>query len=150
MKTSPMLAGVVTAFLLALAGGASAAEVEVKLLNKGSEGGTMAFEPAYVRIAPGDTFKFLSADSGFESESIKEILPHVAIPLAGEPGKDIAVRFEREGVYGMKCLPHHGICMVVMVGTPVNGDHAKSVPPASRAKKLSSARIDGVHQITLR
>ena len=149
MKTSAILVGVVTGVFLALAGGASAAEVAVKLLNKGSEGGTMAFEPAYVRVAPGDTVKFLSADSGYGVESIKEMLPHVAIPLAGD-GKDLAVKFEREGVYGMKCLPHHGICMVVMVGAPVNGDHAKSASPTGKAKKLSSIRVDVTHQIALR
>ena len=147
MKTSAMLAGVVTAFLLA--GGASAAEVEVKLLNKGSEGGTMVFEPAYVRVTPDDTVRFLSADSGYDEQSIKAMLPHVATPLAGG-GNGLAVRFGREGVYGMKCLPHHGICMVVMVGAPANGSLAKSAFPTGKAKKLSSIRVDGTHQIALR
>ena len=42
------------AALLALAGAARAAEVEVLMLNKGAEG-VMVFEPAFVKIAPGDT-----------------------------------------------------------------------------------------------
>jgi plastocyanin len=62
MRRIAMLA--TAAVVLILTGGAWAAEVEVKLLNKGSDGGMMVFEPAYVKIAPGDTVKFLSADGG--------------------------------------------------------------------------------------
>ena len=51
------------AAVLVLAGGAQAAEVEVKLLNKGADG-VMVFEPAFVKIAPGDTVKFVSTDKG--------------------------------------------------------------------------------------
>ena len=44
------------AALMTLAGGALAAEVEVKIkmLNKGTDG-MLVFEPARVKIAPGDT-----------------------------------------------------------------------------------------------
>ena len=38
---------------MAMAGGAMAAEVEVKMLNKGAEG-LMVFEPALIKVAPGD------------------------------------------------------------------------------------------------
>ena len=57
------------AVVLILTGGAWAAEVEVKLLNKGSDGRMMVFEPAYVKIASGDTVKFLSTDKGYNAES---------------------------------------------------------------------------------
>ena len=43
---------------------AAAAEIEVKMLNKGSDGGAMVFEPALVKIAPGDTVKFIATDKG--------------------------------------------------------------------------------------
>ena len=47
--------GLATAAVLAImAGNAVAAEIEVKMLNKGAEG-VMVFEPALVKIAPGDT-----------------------------------------------------------------------------------------------
>ena len=49
--------------LMTVAGGAIAAEVEVKMLNKGAEG-MMVFEPALVKIAPGDTVKFVATDNG--------------------------------------------------------------------------------------
>lgn len=142
MRTLAMMA--TAAVILILTGGARAAEVEVKLLNKGSDGGMTAFEPAYVKIAPGDTVKFLTTDTGYTAESIKGMLPDSATPLAGKNGEDLAVKFEQEGVYGVKCLPHRGICMVLMVGAPVNVDQAKDAPPVGKAKKVSAILFDKV------
>ncbi len=51
------------AVLMGLAGAAIAAEVEVKMLNKGAEG-LMVFEPALVKIEPGDTVKFVGGRQG--------------------------------------------------------------------------------------
>jgi pseudoazurin len=83
---------------LAMVGTACAAEVEVKLLNKGPDGGTMVFEPAFVKIAPGDTVKFLSTDKGHDPDSIKGMLPDGAKPLVSKGGEAMAVKFEQEGV----------------------------------------------------
>jgi plastocyanin len=66
MKT--LLLGAVIA--LATFGSAAAAEVEVKMLDKGTEG-MMVFEPALVKIEPGDTIKFIAANKGHNVESIK-------------------------------------------------------------------------------
>ena len=60
--------------LMTMAGGALAAEVEVKMLNKGVEG-AMVFEPALVKVAPGDTVKFVATDKGHNAETIKGMLP---------------------------------------------------------------------------
>jgi len=128
---------------LVLAGGAQAAEVEVKLLNKGSEG-VMVFEPALVKIAPGDTVKFTSTDKGHNAESIKGMLPEGAAPFVGKNNEDIAVKFDQEGVYGIKCLPHYGMGMValVVVGKPGNVDQAKAVPQVGKAKQVFTALFD--------
>ena len=135
MKKIAMLAA--AAAVLVLAGGARAAEVEVKLLNKGADG-VMVFEPAFVKIAPGDTVKFVSTDKGHNAESIKGMLPEGAAPFAGKNNEDIAVKFEQEGVYGIKCLPHYGMGMVAMivVGNPGNIDQAKAVPQVGKAKQV--------------
>ena len=58
------------AVLMSVAGVAMADEVEVKMLNKGAEG-LMVFEPALVKIEPGDTVKFVATDKGHNAESIK-------------------------------------------------------------------------------
>jgi len=135
MKKIAMLAA--AAAVLVLAGGARAAEVEVKLLNKGADG-VMVFEPAFVKIAPGDTVKFVSTDKGHNAESIKGMLPEGAAPFVGKNNEDIAVKFEQEGVYGIKCLPHYGMGMVAMivVGNPGNLDQAKAVPQVGKAKQV--------------
>jgi len=135
MKKIAMLAA--AAAVLVLAGGARAAEVEVKLLNKGADG-VMVFEPAFVKIAPGDTVKFVSTDKGHNAESIKGMLPEGATPFVGKNNEDIAVKFEQEGVYGIKCLPHYGMGMVAMivVGNPGNLDQAKAVPQVGKAKQV--------------
>ena len=130
------LAILTVAASLAMAGTVRAAEVEVKLLNKGTDGGTMAFEPAFVKIASGDTVKLLSTDKGHDPESIKGILPG-AKPLVSKGSEAIAVRFEQEGVYSVKCLPHHGICMVVMVGASANVVQAKAVSHVGKAKQAA-------------
>jgi pseudoazurin len=135
MKKIAMLAA--AAAVLVLAGGARAAEVEVKLLNKGADG-VMVFEPAFVKVAPGDTVKFVSTDKGHNAESIKGMLPEGAAPFVGKNNEDIAVKFEQEGVYGIKCLPHYGMGMVAMivVGNPGNVDQAKAVPQVGKAKQV--------------
>ena len=135
MKKIAMLAAAAAA--LVLAGSARAAEVEVKLLNKGADG-VMVFEPAFVKIAPGDTVKFVSTDKGHNAESIKGMLPEGAAPFVGKNNEDLAVKFEQEGVYGIKCLPHYGMGMVAMivVGKPGNVDQAKAVPQVGKAKQV--------------
>lgn len=69
--------------LMILAGAAAAAEIEVKMLNKGSEG-MMVFEPLLVKVEPGDTVKFISADKGHNTETINGMLPDGAAPFTGK------------------------------------------------------------------
>ncbi len=47
---------------LGLAGAAQAADHEVKMLNRGSDGGMMVFEPAFLKVEPGDTVTFVAGD----------------------------------------------------------------------------------------
>jgi pseudoazurin len=124
-------------------GGARAAEVEVKLLNKGTEG-MMVFEPAFVKIAPGDTVKFVATDKGHNAETIKGMLPDGAAAFVGKTGEDVEVKFEQQGIYGIKCAPHYGMGMVAMVvvGTPSNEEQARAVPQIGKAKQLFATLFD--------
>ena len=126
-----------TVALLLLGGAAAAAEIEVKMLNKGSDG-VMVFEPSLVKIEPGDTVKFISTDKGHNAETINGMLPEGAAPFVGKVNQDIAVSFDKPGVYGVKCLPHYGMGMValVVVGTSANQDEAKAVSHPGRAKQV--------------
>jgi pseudoazurin len=129
-----------TVALLLLGGAAAAAEIEVKMLNKGSDG-VMVFEPSLVKIEPGDTVKFVSTDKGHNAETINGMLPEGAAPFVGKVNQDIAVSFDKPGVYGVKCLPHYGMGMValVVVGTPANQDEARAVSHPGRAKQVFAA-----------
>ena len=136
--------GLATAAVLAImAGNAVAAEIEVKMLNKGAEG-AMVFEPALVKIAPGDTVRFVATDKGHNAESIKGMVPADATPFVGKNGEDVAVTFDKAGIYGVKCLPHYGMGMVAMVvvGTPANIEDAKAVTQPGKAKQVMAGLFD--------
>ena len=134
MRKVVMLAAMVAA--LGVAGAAQAAEVEVKMLNKGSEG-VMVFEPALVKIAPGDTVKFVPADKGHNAESIDGMVPEGAKPFVGKMSDELSVTFDTAGVYGYRCKPHYGMGMVglVVVGDATNLDKAKAVNNPGKAKQ---------------
>jgi pseudoazurin len=109
------------AAILMLSGTAWADTVEVKMLNKG-EAGTMVFEPGFVRIAPGDTVKFVATDKGHNAEAIDGMIPDGADLFKGKTNEEIEVTLETEGFYGVKCLPHFAMGMVMVIAV---GDEAE-------------------------
>ena len=124
--------------LMALAAtGANAAEVEVKMLNKGAAG-AMVFEPALVKIAPGDTVKFVPTDKSHNAETVPEMLPAGAEPFIGKLNEQVDVTFKQNGVYGIKCKPHYGMGMValVVVGEPTNLEAAAAAKHPGKAKQV--------------
>lgn len=139
---SSLVAAAVTA-AVAAGGAAHGAEVEVKMLNKGTEG-VMVFEPSFVKIAPGDTVKFVAADKGHNAESIDTMLPDGAKPFAGKINEEMAVTFDKPGVYGIRCKPHYGMGMVglIAVGAPANEEKARAVAHPGKAKQAFAALFD--------
>jgi pseudoazurin len=115
---------------------ANAADVEVKMLNKGADG-MMVFEPNVVKIAPGDTVHFVPADKGHNAESIDGMIPAGATPFKGEISKELTVKFDQAGIYGFKCKPHYGMGMVglIVVGEPTNKAEAGGVEQKGKAKQ---------------
>lgn len=134
MKTTTFL---IAAILTATAGGACAAEHQVKMLNKG-EKGAMVFEPALIKAMPNDTVTFVPTDKSHDAESIKGMLPAGVEPFKGKLSEQITVTVPVEGVYGVKCTPHYGMGMValIVVGNPANADEAKGVKHPGKAKKV--------------
>lgn len=116
-----------------------AAEFEVQMLNRG-EAGAMVFEPALIRIAVGDTVRFVPTDRSHNAETIPGMLPDGAEPFKGKINEEIAVTFSVPGVYGIKCLPHLAMGMVALVvvgdGPPANLDAARAakVPPLAKKR----------------
>lgn len=135
MRKALFCTAAVAAFVFA--GAAMAAEIEVKMLDKGAAG-MMVFEPALVKVAPGDTVKFVPVSKGHNVEAIAGMLPDDAAPFTGKINETVTVTFDKPGIYGFKCKPHYGMGMVgmVVVGTPANGDTAKAVKHPGKAKQV--------------
>ena len=114
------LAGALGTLLLAAAP-AHAETVEVKMLNRGANG-AMVYEPDFVKIKPGDTVKFLASAKGHDAVAMKDMIPEGAEPFRGKINEEIAVTLTKPGFYGVKCLPHYAMGMVMLIQV---GDDAK-------------------------
>ena len=120
---------------LLLAAPTQAANVDVLMLNKGAEG-AMVFEPAFVKVAVGDTVTFISTDKGHNVENIKDMLPEGVEAFKSKMGEDYVLTIGAEGLYGVKCTPHYSMGMVALVqaGAPVNLEAAAAVTQKGKAK----------------
>ena len=138
-----IIAAMVLGAAFAFAGAAGAAEIEVKLLNKG-EKGAMVFEPDFVAAAPGDTIRFVPTDKGHNVETIKGMIPDGAEAFKSKFSEEFTVTLDTEGVYGVKCTPHYGMGMVALieVGSPVNIEQAKAVKQTGKAKTVFAELFD--------
>jgi pseudoazurin len=116
-------------------GAVGAAEIEVKMLNKG-EKGSMVFEPNLIVAAPGDTIRFVPTDKGHNVESIKGMLPQGVEPFKSKFNEEYSLTVATDGVYGVKCTPHYGMGMVALirVGEGTNIEEAKAVKQSGKAK----------------
>jgi len=135
MKLTILAAAALTAFTF---GGAFAADIQVKMLNKGAKG-SMVFEPDLIVAQVGDTVTFLPTDAGHLAETQPGMLPEGGQKFKGKAGKPITMTVDAEGVYGVKCLPHMSMGMVALVvaGNPVNLEEAKAAAakiPQPKAK----------------
>jgi pseudoazurin len=133
-------AALVLASTLSLA----AAEYEVKMLNKGADGSTMVFEPAFLQIEVGDTVTFVPTDKGHNAETIKDMLPEGAEDFKGAMGKEVVVTFTEAGAYGVKCAPHFGMGMVALIvvgDAPANLEAIKAIKVPNKAQQ----RLDAIY-----
>lgn len=103
------------AFAAVLGSGALAETHEVQMLNRGDDGEVMAFEPAYLEVAPGDTIKFIATDRAHNAESILEMTPEGGETFKGAINQEVEVTYDTEGLYGVKCAPHYAMGMVMTV-----------------------------------
>jgi pseudoazurin len=77
------------------------------------------------------------------------MLPDGATSFIGKTGEDVAVTFDKPGLYGIRCKPHYGMGMVaiIVVGKPGNLDQAKSVNHPGKAKAAFAALIAKVGNV---
>jgi pseudoazurin len=134
------------AIILAAAGGADAAEFEVRMLNKG-EAGTMVFEPAVVEAVPGDTVRFVPTDKSHNVEAIKGMIPDGVEPFKSKMNQEFVLTLAEPGVYGVKCSPHVSMGMVALIqagDAPANLEAARSVKLPGKAGERMAAAFDAL------
>ena len=127
---------ILTAVLLA--GAAHAAEHEVKMLDIGSDKAPMVFEPAVLKIAPGDTVTFIPTNKGHNVES--KIVPEGAETFKSELDEKYSVKLEKEGVYVYVCPPHSMMNMagVIQVGEATNMEAVQKALPKLERRAMSN------------
>jgi pseudoazurin len=115
---------------------------EVKMLNRGAAG-SMIYEPDFLDISPGDSVKFIATHSTHNAASIPSIAPEGSTAFKGKINEEITVQFEAPGVYGIECIPHVAMGMVMLVR--VGGDEvpAPAIPESlpDRAKQRLNAIV---------
>lgn len=115
---------------------AIAADFEVDMLNKGSDG-VMVFEPLLSKIAVGDTVTFVPKDKGHNAEAIKNMIPDGAELFKGKVNETVKQTFNTPGVYVIKCTPHYSMGMVAVI---VVGENPANVQVIKEAKLPKKAR----------
>lgn len=114
---------------------------EVQMLNRGAHG-SMVYEPDFLRLAPGDSVRFVPTQSGHNAASLDGLLPAGAEPFKGKLNQALEVRFDAPGFYGIQCSPHvaMGMVMLIQVGTPE--ERRPALPGALSAR--ASERLAGI------
>ena len=121
-----------------LTGIAWAADIEVKMLNKGEEG-KMVFEPSFIKAQKGDNIIFIPTDKGHMAASIKGMIPEGAKKFKSKINKKFTYTVDVEGLYGIRCTPQYANGMVALIQVGESADPAdfmkgKKVPKKSKER----------------
>ena len=134
-------AGLLLAAFALSASPAAAKDWQVKMLNKGGDGTLMVFEPAFLKIAPGDTVKFVATQKGHNAETVAGMTPAGGPVFKGKINEEIVVRFTKQGVYGYKCLPHVGMGMVGLVQVGAAANKAEAAAAAAKLQGMGKKKM---------
>jgi pseudoazurin len=110
---------------------ALSAEHVINMLNKGTDGTAMVFEPGFVRAAVGDTVKIVPVDKGHFAVPLPGFWPKEVPEIKGKINQELVVTLDKEGIYGIKCTPHYSMGMVALIQVG-----AAQVTDAQKAIKL--------------
>lgn len=135
MKTLGFVAGIALAAITGFPLHAMAETFEVKMLNRG-EKGPMVFEPDFLEIAPGDRVRFVPTHKSHNAATIDGMVPEGFEGFKSRINEEFETGFEQPGFYGIKCSPHYGMGMVMLikVGEATLPDSYKTVDVPGRAK----------------
>lgn len=139
--TRRALLALLTALALPLPALAEGTVHEVQMLNRDPDDKkrTMIFQPDLLKIAPGDTVRFISVDKGHNAVSDKNMWPEGVEGFKSKINQDIEITFDKDGTYGVFCQPHRTMGMVglILVGDPsANYEEARAAKQRGKAKKV--------------
>lgn len=95
------------------------------------------FEPAILRVEPGDSVTFLATDAGHNSASKRGMIPEGAESWNGGVDEELTVTLTVPGIYGYLCLPHYE---VGMVGLIVVGNDLSNLEAVKKVRHPGDAR----------
>ena len=84
------------------------------MLNRG-EKGPMVFEPDFLEIAPGDRVRFVPTHKSHNAATIDGMVPEGVEGFKSRINEEFETGFEQPGFYGIKCSPHYGMGMVMLI-----------------------------------
>ena len=122
------------------AGVASAAVVEVKQSNAGTDG-TFVFEPGIVRIAVGDFVKFTAADRNHQVTSVRGGIPIAAAAFNSRRSEDYILEFTVPGIYVYECTSHRGLGMVGIIVVGNDTSNLNAVKQVDLSVPLANQRL---------
>ena len=108
----------VAAFVLAIfaAQTATAAEVVVEMLNRDKAANiSNLFKPGLVKVATGDTVKWVATSPGHNVTFIQGGIPAGVALFTSGFTKEVTYKFDKPGLYLYKCTPHMGMGMIGLV-----------------------------------
>ena len=121
--------------------GATAAEIEVRMLNKGVNGEAMVFEPAAIKAEIGDTIRFIPTDRGHDAVAIKGLVPEGVEPFKGKVNQVLAVTLDKAGAYVVKCTPHFAMGMVATIVVGEASAEQKAAIESAKMPKKAKERV---------
>ncbi|SEL89108.1 pseudoazurin [Roseivivax marinus] len=123
---------------LALSSAPAMAEIHTVEMRTRGTAGAMVYVPSRFSIAPGDSVRFVATDPGHNAATIDGMIPDGAAPFTGNIDQEIEVTLDAEGVYGIKCSPHFGMGMVMLIevgdAEASTADLPRDLPARARAR----------------
>ncbi|MFC5758669.1 pseudoazurin [Rhizobium sp. GCM10022189] len=138
------------AVLMASTAPLMAADHQIQMLNKGADG-AMVFEPGFVKVAPGDTVTFVPTDKSHNAETYKGLIPDGAAEFKSKPSEQFQAKLDVPGAYVIKCTPHAGMGMVVLIqvgDNPTNLEAIKTAKVPNMVRKRLDAALAQITQVT--
>ena len=105
----------------------SSKEIIIDMLNKREDGQRMVYSQDVVKIDVGDTVKWMPKDGGHNVEFVAGP-DGFDLPPKSIINREVAITFEKSGIYLYVCSPHSimGMIGLVLVGDDVSNKEAIS------------------------